>query len=338
MTLSATLASYRRPNLGRGLFEIAITLIPLAGLWALAWLAIRHHIWWGLLLTVPAAGFLVRLFMIQHDCGHGAFFGAKAANDWVGRALGVLTMTPYDYWRSTHAIHHATSGDLDRRTLGGVETLTVAEYLALSPMRRLGYRLYRHPLVMFGLGPGYMFILQHRLPIGLMRGGWRPWVSTMATNLAIAGGIVGMALLTGLWPFVLVHLSIVMLAATIGVWLFYVQHQFEHAYWTRSSGWSLREAAMQGSSHYDLHPVLRWFSANIGLHHLHHLSSRIPFYRLGRMQREHPELQAPNRLTLIGSLRCVGLSLWDEASGRLVSFRQMRRAQAKGGGIAAAPN
>ena len=174
------------PSNGRGIVEIAITLVPLVALWVLIWATLDLGYWLSLLLAMPAAGFLVRLFMIQHDCGHGAFFRHRLANDWVGRVIGVLTLTPYDFWRRTHAMHHATSGNLDRRGIGDIDTLTVREYRALPRWGRLRYRLYRHPLVMFGLGPAYLFVLQHRLPVGLMRGGWVPWVSTMATNLAIA--------------------------------------------------------------------------------------------------------------------------------------------------------
>jgi omega-6 fatty acid desaturase (delta-12 desaturase) len=265
------LARYREPNHVRSIVEIAITTAPLAALWTLAWAAIHFEYWWiALLLAVPAAGFLVRLFMIQHDCGHGSFFRQRAANDWVGRVIGVLTLTPYDFWRRTHAIHHSTSGNLDRRGIGDVDTLTVHEYLALSRWRRLGYRVYRHPIIMFGLGPAYLFIVQHRLPVGLMRAGWQPWLSAMATNVAIATLVITMIWLVGVVPFVLVHLPMVLLAASIGVWLFYVQHQFEDTTWDRDGVWSLHEAALHGSSHYDLPSVMCWFTANIGVHHIHH--------------------------------------------------------------------
>ena len=239
---------------------------------------------------MPAAGFLVRLFMIQHDCGHGAFFRHRLANDWIGRALGVLTLTPYDFWRRTHAIHHATSGNLERRGIGDIDTLTVREYLALPRWGRLIYRLYRHPAVMFGVGPAYLFILRHRLPFGLMRGGWQPWLSTMATNLAIAIIVAALMWLIGVGPFLLVHLPIMLLAAAMGVWLFYVQHQFEHTVWADNENWNLHEAALHGSSYYVLPGILRWFTANIGIHHVHHLCSRIPYYRLPRVLRDHPEL------------------------------------------------
>jgi omega-6 fatty acid desaturase (delta-12 desaturase) len=274
------------------------------------------------LFTLPAAAFLVRLFMIQHDCGHGSFFRSKGLNDWVGRIAGVLTLTPYDHWRRTHAAHHGTSGDLDRRGLGDVETLTVAEYLALPRWRRLGYRLFRHPLVMFGLGPVYVFVLRHRLPIGEMGDGWRPWVSTMTTNLAIGAAALGLILLGGLRPFLIVQAPITLIAGAIGVWLFYVQHQFEGVVWVRSSRWTLPEAALNGSSHYHLPGILGWFTANIGVHHVHHLCSRIPFYRLQTILRDHPELDT-GRLTFAQSLRGVSLALWDEAGRRLISFREL---------------
>ena len=224
---------YREPNGARSLVELAITLVPLAALWTAMW-AVLHFFgaWWlCLLIAVPTAGFLVRLFMIQHDCGHGAFFPHKAVNDWTGRLIGVLTMTPYDFWRRTHSMHHATSGNLDRRGMGDIDTLTVREYLSRSRLGRLQYRLYRHPLVMFGFGPAYLFLLQHRLPVGLMRAGWQPWLCTMATNAAMALIAATLIWFIGLKAFLLVHLPVMLLAASLGVWLFYVQHQFEDTYW-----------------------------------------------------------------------------------------------------------
>jgi omega-6 fatty acid desaturase (delta-12 desaturase) len=277
---------------------------------------------------VVAAGFLLRLFMIQHDCGHGSFFRQRLANDWVGRVLGVLTLTPYDFWRQTHAAHHASSGNLDRRGVGDIDTLTVNEYRERSIWGRLAYRLYRHPVIMFGIGPTYLFVLRHRLPIGLMRDGWRPWVSVMATNLGIAAIAALLIWLVGVGTFLLVHLPIMLLAASVGVWLFYVQHQFEDTSWENDAEWSIQNAALHGSSFYELPAVLRWFTANIGMHHVHHLSSRIPYYRLPRALRDHPELGNISKLTLLESFRCVRLALWDENRRRLVSFREARAAAA----------
>lgn len=321
--LAQTLAIYRTPSHARSVAELAITAVPLVALWAVAWFTFwLGYAWATPFIAVPAAGFLLRLFMIQHDCGHGAFFPRRLANDWIGRVIGVLTLTPYDFWRRTHAIHHASAGNLDRRGIGDVDTLTVREYGALSRWARLKYRLYRHPLVIFGIGPAYLFLLQHRLPVGLMRNGWQPWASTMATNLAIGLIVAVLVWLIGIKAFLLVHLPIFLLAAIAGVWLFYVQHQFEHTAWQRKGAWSLQEAALHGSSHYDLPALLRWFTANIGVHHVHHLCSRIPYYRLPVVLHEHPELRDLGRLTLRESLGCVRLALWDEEQNRLVSFRE----------------
>jgi acyl-lipid omega-6 desaturase (Delta-12 desaturase) len=325
------LADYREPNHARSVTELAIT----AGCFVLLWVLMLAALWFGywltLIMAVPAAGFLVRLFMIQHDCGHGAFFRRRSANDWVGRALGALTLTPYDAWRRSHAIHHASSGNLERRGIGDLTTLTVREYLALSRWRRLGYRLYRNPIVMFGLGPAYLFIVQHRWPSELRGCGWQSWASAMLTNAAIALIIVSMMWMVGVRPFLLVHVPITLLAASIGVWLFYVQHQFEHTYWAGNPTWSLHEAALHSSSHYDLPGILRWFTANIGVHHVHHLCSRIPYYRLACVLRDYPELKDVGRLTLLQSLACVRLVLWDEAQQRLISFNELRQSRTGSG-------
>jgi omega-6 fatty acid desaturase (delta-12 desaturase) len=323
------LARYREPNSARSIIEITITIVPLVALWVLIWATLDISYWLSLLLAVPAAGFLVRLFMIQHDCGHGSFFRHKLVNDWVGRVAGVLTLTPYDFWQRTHAIHHASSGNLNRRGMGDIDTLTLREYLALSFWGRLRYRIYRHPLVMFGIGPAYLFLFQHRLPFGLMRGnGWTPWISTMATNLGIAVVIATLIFFIGIGPFLLVHLPVMLIAASIGVWLFYVQHQFAETLWEHDADWDRHEAALHGSSHYELPTILRWFTANIGVHHVHHLCSGIPYYRLPRALRDYPELKSVSRLTLLESIRCVRLVLWDESQRRLISFREMRRVTA----------
>ena len=324
------LAKYREPDTVRSLFEIAVTAVPLAGLWALAWLSLSLSYFLTLALIVPAAGLLLRLFLIQHDCGHGSFFGARAANDWVGRALGVLTLTPYDVWRRSHNIHHATSGNLDKRGIGDIDTLTVREYRARGLWGRFVYRLYRHPTVMFGLGPAYVFFLRNRLPSELTRAGLRDWVSAMGTNAAIVAGSALMMYWVGVIPFLIVHLPIVLLASAIGVWLFFVQHQFEDTVWDKDTDWSFHEAALHGSSHYDLPLVLRWFTANIGVHHVHHLYARIPYYRLGRVLRDHPELAGVRRLTLLESFGHVRLTLWDEERRRLIAFSQLKSLSGNG--------
>ena len=322
--LRETLTAYQRPSHVRSSLELIVTAAPLLILWISALVLLRLGWGWaGLVLTLPAAAFLVRLFMIQHDCGHGAFFRNRQVNDWTGRVIGALTLTPYDYWRRTHAIHHATSGNLDRRTLGGVETLTVAEYRARPLMGRLAYRCYRNPLVLFGLGPAYMFVLQHRLPIGLMKDR-QAWFSVIGNSLGLLALVVLEIFVAGPWAPLMIHLPIVLIAATIGVWLFYVQHQFEDAWWARNAQWTAHDAALRGSSHLDLPPVLRWFTANIGAHHIHHVGSKIPFYRLQKVMADYPALRACARITLGQAFCCARLALWDEPMGRLVAFRDLR--------------
>ena len=319
------LAPYRKPQVARSITEIIITFVPFVVLWILTWVALGVGYWLSLALAVPTAGFLVRLFMIQHDCGHGAFFKNRAANDWVGRVLGVLTLTPYDFWRRTHATHHATAGNLEHRGMGDIETMTAEEYLALPRLRRLAYRLYRHPVVLFGVGPAYLFLVQQRLPLGLMRSGLQPWLSTMGTNAAIAAFVALSMWLVGVGPFLLVHGPIILMAASLGVWLFYVQHQFEETRWERDQDWNFSTSALHGSSYYVLPGFLHWLTANIGVHHVHHLCSRIPYYRLQRVLKDHPELTRIGRLTLLDSFKTVNLALWDESRRQLISFKALRR-------------
>ena len=315
---------FREPRQARSLFELAITAAPFALLWVLIWAAFDAGYAFGFLLTLPAGGFLLRLFLIQHDCGHGAFFRGRASNDWLGRVLGILTLTPYDYWRRSHAMHHASTGNLDARGVGDVDTLTVAEFNALSRTRRLLYRLYRHPIVLFGIGPAYLFLFRHRLPVGMMRNGWRPWLSALGTNASIAA-VAGLLIWAmGLKLFLLVHIPITLVAASLGVWFFYVQHQFEQTHWDEAEDWSFHAAALHGSSHYDLPLILRWFSANIGVHHVHHLASRIPFYRLPEVLRQVPVLAEISRVTIRESFSAVRLVLWDQEKRRLVTFAEAR--------------
>lgn len=319
------LAQYREPSTRRSIFELLVTLGPFALLWTLAWVALSISNWLALGIAVLNGLFLVRIFCIQHDCGHASFFPNRTAQDWVGRFLGVLTLTPYDVWRRTHSIHHAQHGNLDQRGIGDVLTLTVEEYRARSRFGRFLYRLYRNPLVLFVLGPSYLFILQNRLPLGLMTSGWRYWISAMGTNAVIAILIGLMIWMGGLMPVLLIYLPTSVIAGTIGVWLFYVQHQFEDTHWSKGEEWQLHEAALAGSSHYVLPQPFRWLSANIGIHHVHHLYSRIPFYRLPEILRDNAELANAQRLTPLESLRSIKLHLWDEQAGRLVSFREARQ-------------
>jgi Fatty acid desaturase len=315
------LAQYRQPRIGRSAFELLVTLVPFAAFWAAACWSVVNGFWPGLIAILPTSAFLLRLFMIQHDCGHGSFFGRRSLDDWTGRLLGILTLTPYDYWRRAHAAHHASAGNLDERGIGDITTLTVEEYLSASPARRLGYRLYRHPVVMFGIGPAWLFLLKQRLPFGMMRSGALPWVSTMATNAAVAVLVASIVWTVGILPVLLVHLPVVLLAGAAGIWLFYVQHQFEETHWSPAEDWKFPRAALHGASHYDLPPALHWITGNIGIHHVHHLSSRIPYYRLPEVLRDHPELAGIGRITIRDSLKCVKLVLWDERRHKLVSFR-----------------
>ncbi len=316
------LNAYRKPQLIRSILELVVTGVPLIVLWVLAWLALSISVWLTLLIAIPAAGFLVRLFLIQHDCGHGSFFRKRATNDWVGRVLGVLTLTPYDIWQRSHATHHATTGNLDERGIGDIITLTVAEYRDLSLLGRLQYRTYRHPLVLFGVGPAYQFVVAHRLPAGY----WsnvKFWVSAMATNIGIAAFVLLMVWLIGAQAFFMVHLPIVLLASSIGVWLFYIQHQFEDAHWETTEDWNVHDAALHGSSHYDLPRALRWLTANIGIHHIHHLCARIPYYRLSDVLKDYPELCNVKRITLVESFQYARLQLWCTEQKRLISFGEL---------------
>jgi omega-6 fatty acid desaturase (delta-12 desaturase) len=313
---------YGQPSSARSLIELAITAVPFVLLWVLMWAALASGFWLGLLLAIPAGGFLLRLFLIQHDCGHASFFKRRASNDWLGRILGIVTLTPYDYWRRSHARHHASTGNLDQRGVGDVDTITVAEFRSRGRMQQLWYRVYRHPLVLFGLGPAYLFLLRHRVPLGMMRSGWAPWISVLGTNIAILMLWSALIWLVGLKLFLLVHLPITLAAASLGVWFFYVQHQFEDTIWDRSEDWTFHHAALHGSSYYELPGILRWFSANIGVHHVHHLASRVPFYRLPEVMRDLPQLAELSRLTVRESFKTVRLVLWDEEKRRLVSFRE----------------
>ncbi len=290
------------------------------------WLTLDVGYWLTLLLALPAAAFLIRLFVIQHDCGHRSYFGSSLTNDLVGRGLSILTLTPYDYWRSTHAAHHATSGNLDRRGVGDILTLTVREYRALSPRRRRLYRLYRNPIVLFALVPTFLFVVLRRLPIEAPARRRGALISILSHNLALAGLVAGMIALIGPLDFLKIQAPITVIASTIGVWLFFVQHQYERGYWRAQRDWVFEEAALHGSSYLVLPKPLQWLTANIGLHHVHHLSSRIPNYRLQQCIDRFPDLgREARRLDLRGSLKCAALALWCEDSGRLIRFQDLAR-------------
>lgn len=320
-TLNALLAKYKEPELHRSLWQLANTAVPFAVLTVLMHAADHFgHGWLAFALALPAAALLMRLFIIQHDCGHGAFFKSARANDWVGAVIGVLTLTPYSYWKETHAMHHATSGNLSRRGFGDIETLTVSEYAALPRWGRLKYRLYRSAPVLFLIGPSVHFVVNHRLPSVLPPEWKQERLSILLNDLVLAAILATASYTVGLWPFLKVQLPVCMLAATAGVWFFYVQHQFEGTYWAREEEWDFVKGALEGSSYYKLPAVLQWVTGNIGFHHIHHLNSRIPNYNLPRAMKENPEFHKVKTLTLWSSLKCIRLALWDEKSRRLVGF------------------
>ena len=320
--LIAALKPFSIPHTGRSIWELAATLAPFFAVIVVMLIAVDRGYGAALVLSPLSGLLLLRTFIIQHDCGHGAFFRKRTGNDWTGRALGVLTFTPYDCWSRSHTLHHANTGNLDARGFGDVDTLTVEEFRSLSGLKRLFYRVYRHPVVLFGIGPAYLFLVRHRFPIGLMTAGSKYWVSAIATNIATALVLGCLIFLFGLATTTLVVIPTLLIAASAGVWLFYIQHQFEDAHWDNRADWSFHEAALHGSSYLELPQPLRWFTGNIGIHHVHHLVSRIPFYRLPDVLRDFPELRHVNRFTVSQTLRPVMLALWDKEKRKLVTFRE----------------
>jgi acyl-lipid omega-6 desaturase (Delta-12 desaturase) len=310
----------------RSIFQLVTTATPFIALLVIMAWASPDRYWLTLLLAIPAAGLLVRLFIIQHDCGHGSFFQSRAANDFVGRMLGVLTLTPYDSWKRAHAAHHASTGNLDRRGRGDVETLTVAEYQASGPLKKLAYRLYRNPFVMVLLGAPINFILLQRLPLGHEFRNHQSRRSILLLDLTLVVVFGLPCTLFGVLPVFGTYLPVMVIASWAGNWLFYVQHQFEGTHWERDDDWNFHVAAVGGSSYFKLPPLLQWFSGNIGLHHVHHLCSRVPNYRLQACLDAAPELHEVTKLiTLRESLRCWRLALWDEHRHQLVGFRDLER-------------
>ncbi len=322
------LAPYGRPSTVHSLVQLVTT----AALFVVGWWAMLHTLrvsyWLTLLVALLEGGLLIRLFIMFHDCVHGSFFRSQAANDFVGRILGVVTLTPYRYWRRNHLLHHATSGNLDRRGYGDVDTLTVKEYQALSAWGRACYRFSRNPLVYLVVGPPYLFLLKHRLPIGMPLSWRKEWGSILWNNLAIAAVILAMSNAVGFRTFVSIQMPVFLVSTIAGIWLFYVQHQFGGTYWRREDRWDFTEACMAGSSLLEVPRPLRWATASIEIHHIHHLCSAIPNYRLRRCMEEVEGLPEPRRLSLWQSFRCARLSLWDEREERLIGFRHLRAKQA----------
>src|SRR5262245_25986575 len=320
----------QKPSTGRAVWQLVNTLGPYALLWYLMYRSLAISYWLTLPLGILAGGFLVRIFIIFHDCGHGSFFKSRLANDVLGFLTGVLTFTPYYHWRWEHSIHHATSGHLDRRGIGDIWTMTVEEYLASSRWRRFSYRLARNPLVLFVIAPVFLFLVRERFPSANANKRERHSVYWM--NLAIFGMAAGMSAIFGILPYVLIQVLLVAVAGSVGVWLFYVQHQFEGVYWERDDQWDHTAAALQGSSFYKLPKILQRFSGNIGFHHIHHLSSRIPNYNLEKCHEAHPLFQNVKPVTLFSSFKSFTLRLWDERQKKLVGFghlREVRRARSQ---------
>jgi omega-6 fatty acid desaturase (delta-12 desaturase) len=307
--------------MSKSAWQLVNSLVPYLILWVLMWLSLGISYWLTLVLAIPAAGFLVRVFIIHHDCGHSAFFKSNRLNDFWGIITGLLVFTPYYAWRHNHAVHHASAANLDRRGIGDVMTATVHEYLAMPWYKKLWYRIFRNPLVMFTIGPILIFLVVSRFPS--QAGGKRERDSVWWTNLALAGMIAAVSALIGFKAYVMIQLPVLAMAATAGVWLFYVQHNFDGTYWVRRERWDYLTAALKGSSYYQLPKVLQWFSGNIGFHHIHHLSPRIPNYLLEQCYRENPLFQV-RPLTIRRSLKSLFYRLWDEDRQCMVGFRALR--------------
>lgn len=316
-------AKYQQPDARKSIWQIVNSFGGLFLTWALMYFSLNVGYWLTLLLAIPAAGFAVRIFIIQHDCGHGSFFKSRKANDSTGIVCSLFTLTPYRFWRKSHAIHHAHHAELEERGIGDVWTLTVDEYLAAPWWKRIAYRVFRNPFFLFGIAPAVNFLILTRFPIG----GAREWrngerESVLYTNLALAGLFAIFIAWIGVVPVLAIFLPTVVVAAAVGTWLFYVQHQFERTYWEHTPEWDYTLAAMHGSSYYRLPKVLQWFTGNIGFHHIHHLSPRIPNYNLERCHEENPLMQRVVQLTLWSSFKTTSLALWDEEKRRLVTFRE----------------
>jgi omega-6 fatty acid desaturase (delta-12 desaturase) len=318
------LARYETPDRGRAVVQLLDTLVPYVALWAAMIVLLRAGVSYvyTLALAVVAGGFAVRLFIIFHDCCHRSFFASRRANTVLGYVTGIITFTPYEAWQQPHAVHHATVGDLDRRGVGDIWTMTVEEYRAAPRLTRFIYRSLRNPFVLFVLGPPALFLVYQRFP---RRGsGKRERRSTWWTDLALLA-VVGAAIATIGWrTYLLIQVPIMAVAGVAGTWLFYVQHQFEGVYWARHQEWDAFRASIEGSSYYRLPKLLQWVTGNIGLHHIHHLRPRIPNYNLQRSYDEVAATHVTRPLTIRGSLESLRLSLWDEANRRLVGFRALK--------------
>ena len=316
-------ARYRRPSMARAIWQLVNTLLPYAGVWYLMYLALAVSWWLMLPLAFVGAGLLVRTFIISHDCGHGSFTKSRRANDIIGGVTGVLTFIPYYHWRWEHAIHHKTAGNLNRRGVGDIWTMTVQEYLDATRWRRFSYRLVRNPLILFVIAPLILFLVLQRIPAS--KAGRRERLSVHLTTLGVVALAATLIQLLGFRSWLLIQLTIMVISSAAGVWLFYVQHQFEGVRWQRTGEWSFTTAALEGSSFYKLPKILQWFTGNIGFHHIHHLSPQIPNYHLQRCHNAEPMFREVPTLTLWSSLRSLRLRLWDEQAQRLVGYPHLQR-------------
>ncbi len=317
-----TLAPYAEPRLGRSLLDLATSVVPYLAISVAMYYALRVSPLLALILAVPAGGFLVRTFIVFHDCAHGSLLPSKRANAWVGAVMGMFVLVPFRRWRHDHAVHHASSGDLDRRGVGDLPTLTIAEYRARSAWGRFTYRAIRNPLVMFGFGPIFAMIIGPRVATRSQRPRMRH--SVLGTDLALLAVIGSLCALIGWLNFLIIWAPAALLAGSVGIWLFYVQHQFEDAYWQDNEQWSYADAGLRGSSYLQLPQPLQFFTGNIGLHHIHHLNARIPNYNLQRAHDENPVFDSVPTLSLWDGLRATRLKLWDERQGKLVTFAGAR--------------
>ncbi len=320
---------YQQASYNNALIQLANTMIPFLIILGIMIYSFENAYWVTALLTIPAVGFLIRVFIIQHDCGHGSFFPSRKWNNRVGRVMSVFTWTPYDFWRKTHNMHHSASGNLDSRGFGAIETITVAEYEALSPKMKFWYRMYRNPYLVLLLGNPYFTIIAQRLPLvkplpffetNKSLSYAQVWKSVFGLDIALLVFYGGLGFIFGFGTIFLVYMPVVIITCWLGGWLFYIQHQFEDSYWERQDEWDYSEAAVLGSSYYDLHPILQWFTGNIGLHHIHHLNGKIPNYRLQECMDDHAPLRDINRITLMESFKLRKLALWDEAQSKMIPF------------------
>ena len=316
-------AKYQNPQRSKSIGQLLNTLIPYALVWVLMAKCLSISFWLVLPLMLIAAGLLVRVFIIFHDCGHRSFFKSQKANNFWGFITGVLTFTPYQDWWHEHAVHHSHAGDLDHRGVGEVWTMTVKEYLSAPLWTRIKYRFARNPICLFILGPAILFLIVHRIPLGKFDA--RRSRSVHLTNLMIFVVAITGGFLLGWKTYLLIQLPVVMMAASAGVWLFYVQHQFEGVYWERNEQWDYFTEALKGSSFFKLPKILQWFTGNIGFHHIHHLSPRIPNYFLEKCYKENPIFQQVTPVTLFSSLKSLSFRLWDEEHRRLVSFGYLKK-------------